>query len=167
MIIGCPGSGKSRLSKLLGKQLNLPVLHLDYIYHIDNFKHISNDELKTMVESFATKNEQFIIDGNYGSTMEWRLQYCDTIILLDMDTSICVENVIKRMDEASRDDMAPGFDNSIMDEDFLAYVKNFRTNKIPGIKEQLIKNQKNTIVLTDYEEIDSFLKENEKTITYT
>ena len=165
MIIGCPGSGKSRLSKLLGKQLNLPVLHLDYIYHIDNFKHISRNELKTMVESFATTNDEFIIDGNYGSTMEWRLQYCDTIILLDMDTSICVENVMKRMDEASRDDMAPGFDISIMDEDFLEYVKNFRKDKIPGIKELLLKYHKNTVVLQDYKEIDSFLKENKKTIT--
>lgn len=164
MIIGCPGSGKSRLSKLLSEQQSTPVLHLDYIYHIDNFKHISRAELKTMVESFATIHDKFIIDGNYGSTMEWRLQFCDTVILLDMDTSVCVDNVIKRMSDASRDDMAEGFDNSIMDEDFLEFVKTFRDRKIPGIKELLLKHNIKTIVLRDYEEIDSFLEETEKTI---
>ncbi len=165
MIVGCPGSGKSRLSKLLGTQLNIPVLHLDYIYHIDNFHQISRNELKTMIQSFVESHESFIIDGNYNATMEWRLQFCDTVVLLDIETDICVENVLKRMDESSREDMAPQFDNSIMDEDFLDFVKTFKTRKLPGIKELLLQHNKSTVVLTDYDEVDSFLKENEKTIT--
>lgn len=165
MIIGCPGSGKSRLSKLLGKQLNIPVLHLDYIYHIDNFHQISRDELKTMIQSFVSNNDSFIIDGNYGSTMEWRLQYCDTVILLDIDSDICVANVLNRMDDIIRDDMAPGFDNSFMDEGFLEFVKNFRKDKIPGVKRLLKKHHVNTVILRNYKEIDTFIKETQKTIT--
>jgi len=29
MIVACPGSGKSTLALMLGKQLNLPVFHMD------------------------------------------------------------------------------------------------------------------------------------------
>lgn len=164
MIIGCPGSGKSRLSKLLGKQFNIPVLHLDYIYHIDNFHQISRDELKTMIKSFASSNESFIIDGNYNATMEWRLQFCDTVILLDIDTDICVRNVLARMNENHREDMAPGFDNTILNEDFLDFVKGFKEVKLPSIKELVFSHNKKVIVLNDYDEVDAFIKEYEKTI---
>lgn len=160
MIIGCPGSGKSRLSKLLGKQLDIPVLHLDYIYHIDNFHQISREELKTMIESFASSHDRFIIDGNYNATMEWRLQFCDTVILLDIDTEICVKNVLERLNEEIREDMAPGFDNSIMDDDFLDFVRGFQSEKLPGIKNLLLQHQKNVILLSDYDEIETFLENN-------
>lgn len=165
MIIGSPGSGKSRLSKKLAKAMNIPVLHLDYIYHIDNFHQISRDELKSMVTTFAKNNNSFIIDGNYNGTMEWRTQFCDTIILLDIDTDICVSNVLRRMNEGVRDDMAPGFDNSIMDDDFLEFVKNFKRDKIPGIYEFLDHLNLETVVLKDYEEVNQFLasiKSNQK-----
>ena len=165
MIIGSPGSGKSRLSKKLAKAMHIPVLHLDYIYHIDNFHQISREELKSMVTTFAQGNEQFIIDGNYNGTMEWRTRFCDTIILLDIETEICVSNVLRRMNEGVRDDMAPGFDNAIMDDEFLEFVKNFKRDKIPGIYELLEQLDLNKIVLKDYEEVNQFLasiKSNQK-----
>lgn len=157
MIIGCPGSGKSTLSKQLARKMNIPLLHLDYIYHIDNFKQISRDELKEMVIAFTSAHDSFIIDGNYGATLEWRTQFCDTVILLDIDTEICVQNVLDRMKIEQRDDMAPGFDNSIMDDDFLDFVRSFRDVKLPGIKGMLRNKDVNTFVLKDYEEIDYFM----------
>lgn len=157
MIIGCPGSGKSRLSKLLGKKLNVPVLHLDYIYHIDNFKQISRDELKEMVSVFTSSNDKFIIDGNYNGTMAWRTQFCDTVILLDIETEICVQNVISRMEEVSRDDMAPDFDNSIMDDNFIEFVRNFKNDKLPEIKALLDSKKITQIILKNYEDIQNFI----------
>lgn len=159
MVIGCPGSGKSTFSKAISKKLNSKVLHLDYIYHIDNFRQISRDELKEMVVSFVSMNDKFIIDGNYGATMEWRMQFCDTVILLDIDTEICVRNVINRMEEGEREDMAPGFDNSIMDEGFLDFVKGFRENKLPQILELLDQSNLNKVILRNYEEIVDFIEE--------
>ncbi len=157
MIIGCPGSGKSRLSKLLGKAMGIPVLHLDYIYHIDNFEHISSEKLKEMISTFASNNDAFIIDGNYQRTMEWRMQYCDTVILLDIDSNICLRNVINRMEEVKRDDMAPGFDNSIFNENFIEFVKNFKHDKLPVIKKLIKSKDIKNIVLKDYAEIEEFL----------
>ncbi len=159
MVIGCPGSGKSTFSRALSKKQGCKVLHLDYIYHIDNFTQITRTEFKDMVQSFAQNNEQFIIDGNYGATLEWRMQFCDTVILLDFPTDICVKNVLSRMDEEKRDDMAPGFDTSIMDDDFLDFVKRFRTDKLPNIMNLLKTSNMNTVVLQSYEEMNQFLEE--------
>ena len=61
MIIGSPGSGKSTLSRKLKEILGIPVLHLDYIYHIDNNNQISREELKSTIKEFVTNNESFII----------------------------------------------------------------------------------------------------------
>jgi len=159
MVIGCPGSGKSTFSKLLGDKLDTKVLHLDYIYHIDNFKHISKDEFKEMITSFVTFNDKFIIDGNYGSTMEWRMQFCDTVVLLDIETEICLKNVLLRMEEGLREDMAPGFDNSVLDENFIEFVKNFKTDKFPKIVDLLSKNEDvEKVVLHNYLEMEEFIQ---------
>ena len=36
-IIGGPGTGKSTLANNLGKELNLPIYHLDSIHHLANW----------------------------------------------------------------------------------------------------------------------------------
>ena len=43
-IFGCPGSGKSTLSKHLSSILNLNVYHLDNIYWKPNWVNISREE---------------------------------------------------------------------------------------------------------------------------
>lgn len=159
MVVGCPGSGKSTLSRQIGKMKNIPVLHLDYIYHIDNLTHISKQELKDMIQIFTLNNEEFIIDGNYGSTMEWRMQFCDTVILLDMDTDTCINNIKKRMNSDYQDDMADGFDRSQEDPEFLDFVKNFKSDKLPRIKRRLEESNLAYILLESEEDIESFIQE--------
>ena len=41
-------------------------------------KSVFLDRLSKIIE-----NSEWIIDGNYGSTMELRMQKCDTVIFLD------------------------------------------------------------------------------------
>ena len=43
-IIGGPGTGKSTLANNLGKDLNLPVYHLDGIHHLENCKERDKEE---------------------------------------------------------------------------------------------------------------------------
>lgn len=40
--------------------------------------------------------DEWIIDGNYGSTIELRLQACDTVVFLDYSTNICLDGIKKR-----------------------------------------------------------------------
>lgn len=159
LVIGCPGSGKSTLSKKIQKILACEILHLDFIYHIDNEKQISKEELKTKITEFVAKKDSFIIDGNYTSTLDLRLGYADTVLFFHIDTETCVNNVLKRLSEDQRDDMAPGFDNSIMDDDFLDYIRDFNSNNIPVIEKLLASYPHIKVIhLYNYDEVDKFLE---------
>lgn len=162
IVIGSPGSGKSTLSKRLSKMLKFPLLHLDRVYHIDNENQISKDELIGIISNFTSSNKRWIIDGNYNSTLEERTMLSDTIIFMKIPTSICLENIHKRSKEFNdkgRSDMAEGFDDSIMDDDFEDFVRNFKKKKHPFIKGVLEKYEKKTVIeLNSYEEMERFLE---------
>ena len=157
MIIGSPGSGKSTLARKLNDILGIPVLHLDYIYHIDNNNQITREELRRRIKEFALNNDSFIIDGNYKWTMEYRMGFVDTIILLDIPTEICIKNVLQRKSEPQRSDMAPGFDNSIMDDDFLDFIRNFEKEKLPDIYKLINNSGKKIFVLKSMTAIENFI----------
>lgn len=138
LIIGSPGSGKSTLSFSLAEKLKYPILHLDRIYHIDNTHAVTRDVFLKRLRNFITQNRSYIIDGNYTGTLEERIEDADTIIHLDFDTEICLENIEKRrLSNQARPDMAPGFDNSIKNETFYSYVRTFRKEKRPRIMDIL------------------------------
>ena len=48
------------------------------------------------------QQEEWIIDGNYASTMELRLQACDTVIFLDYPTQVCLDGVRKGRENLAR-----------------------------------------------------------------
>lgn len=45
IIIGCPESGNSVLTRRLNEFLNYPVMHLDKVYHTVGKSHITREEL--------------------------------------------------------------------------------------------------------------------------
>lgn len=156
LIIGCPGSGKSTLAKKLSQILNLPLLHLDRIYHIDNYHQIPRSELITLIQQFIANHDSFIIDGNYSATLELRMKHADTIIFFDIPTDICLKNVLARIQSGeARDDIAPGFDNSILHEDFIEYVRDFKTIRQPYIEQMISKFDGKIIRITNYSEMEN------------
>lgn len=159
IIIGCPGSGKSTMTFKLKEILNYPVLHLDKIYHIDNHTRISREELVRKVDTFAKSNNHWIIDGNYISTIEQRVNLADTVILLNIDTEICLQNAIARSKKERTADMADGFDNSKIEDEFIESIIKFKADTLPRIFRilELYKNEKKIIILKDYEEINTFI----------
>lgn len=161
IIIGCPGAGKSVLTRRITDFLHYPVLHLDKIYHTGGKSHITRDELVTRVSEFASTHEQWIIDGNYVSTLEMRVVLADTIIVLNIPSEICVDNACKRAEwniklGVNRDDMAEGFDYTVTEE-FINHIKSFENDTIPKIKAILSKYpNKNIKILSNYEEVEKF-----------
>ncbi len=160
IVIGCPGSGKSTMTFKLQEKLNCAVLHLDKIYHIDNEHHITRDELVQKVNKFANLHDSWIIDGNYVSTVEQRVKLADTVVLLDFDTELCVKNAINRSKQAKRVDMAAGFDNAKIKDEFIEFIKNFKTNTLPKIMAVLenYKTEKEIVILKNYNDVDSFIE---------
>lgn len=96
IIIGNNGSGKSTFAERLGEKLHREVIHLDKLYWKSGWKkRYSKDEWRSKVKELINGKE-WIIDGNYKSTMNMRIDAADTIIFFDIPKWICFYRVIKR-----------------------------------------------------------------------
>ena len=82
LVIGSPGAGKSTFARNLRDKTGLPLYHLDNIWHKPDRTTISREEFDERLAAILAK-DSWIIDGNYSRTLELRLQYCDTVFLLD------------------------------------------------------------------------------------
>ena len=157
IVIGCPGSGKSVFSKKLNKITGIPVFHLDMMFWNADGTTVERDIFHGKL-SEVLKADEWIIDGNYISTMEQRIKLADTIILLDLDTNLCVENALARSKKERQSDMAAGFDVSKISQEFLDYIAKFKESTLPRIMAyyETYKNEKEFIILKSYKEIDEF-----------
>ena len=94
-IIGGPGSGKSTLARNLGKELNIPVCHIDSIHHLDNWQVRDKQERdKILLEKIS--EPKWVMDGTYRSTLETRIQHSDCVIFLDYSTIAKVKGILSR-----------------------------------------------------------------------
>ena len=129
LVIGCPGSGKSCFSVALHRKSGLPLYHLDRMYWDAEGKKVEKSLFDRRLREVLEKDE-WILDGDYASTMEMRMAVCDTVFFLDFPTSVCLEGVISRLGK-SREDMP--WVQTEMDEAFLDSVKSYREKKRPQV----------------------------------
>ena len=94
-IIGGPGTGKSTLANNLGKDLNLPVYHLDGIHHLENWKERDKEERDKIIIDKLDK-PKWIMDGTYKSTLEKRVKASDLIIFLNYSTVAILKGILSR-----------------------------------------------------------------------
>ena len=126
IIIGCGGSGKSTLSRVLSEKTNLPVVHLDKLFWKEGWVNISREEFDNLLNE-ELKKEEWIIDGNYDRTLKERLKKSDTVIYLDYPRMTCLLGVVKRVLSnygKVRADMAEGCPEKF-DLDFIKWIWNF------------------------------------------
>ena len=126
IIIGCGGSGKSTLSRVLSEKTNLPVVHLDKLFWKEGWVNISREEFDNLLNE-ELKREEWIIDGNYDRTLKERLKKSDTVIYLDYPRMTCLLGVVKRVLSnygKVRPDMAEGCPEKF-DLDFIKWIWNF------------------------------------------
>ncbi len=95
VIVGSGGAGKSTLARQLANKTNLPVVHLDAHYWQPGWKETERSVWIEMQQAMMAA-DQWIIDGNYGSTMAARFEHADTIIYLDLNRYLCIWRAIKR-----------------------------------------------------------------------
>lgn len=81
IIPGCPGSGKSTFARALQKQTGLPLFYLDRMNWNPDRTTVEKDVFLERLQEVLNR-EEWILDGNYGSTIELRLQACDTAFFL-------------------------------------------------------------------------------------
>jgi adenylate kinase family enzyme len=134
IIIGCGGAGKSTLARKLGELLDIEVYHLDALYWKPGWVMTAKDKWETLIKQVIEK-ESWIMDGNYGGTMEIRAQAADTIIFLDYSTPRCLYGIFKRRimyHGRTRPDMNEGCPERL-DWDFTKWVMQYKRKKAPGI----------------------------------
>ena len=153
-VIGCPGGGKSTFSRALRDRVDLPLYHLDAIYWRDDRTHLSREEFYPLMQKIIAR-EEWIMDGNYNSTLEWRISACDLLIFLDYPAEVCLEGVRARRGQ-KRSDM-PWVEEGD-DQEFLEFIRAFETESRPRILE-LIGGypDKAVVVFRTREEADRYL----------
>ena len=154
IVIGCPGSGKSTVSRALHNKTGIPLYHLDMMYWNADKTTVEKSVFLERLSAVLEKNE-WIIDGNYGSTMELRMAACDTVIFLDYPLDVCLDGIKERR-EKPRSDM-PWIETE-EDAEFIEFIKNYNEQQKPKVLELLEKySDKNIVNFKSREEADAFL----------
>jgi adenylate kinase family enzyme len=138
MIIGSGGAGKSTLARALGARLGIQVVHLDAHFWKPGWVPTPRDEWLELQRELM-QSETWIMDGNYGGTMDARLALADTVIFLDLPRLTCLTRALQRRVQyhgRSRPDIAPGCPEKI-DLEFLRWIWGFPRTKRPGILKKL------------------------------
>ena len=157
IVIGCPGSGKSVFSRELHDITGLPLYHLDLIHWRKDKTFLSREELVKKINEIG-ETEEWIIDGNYGATMELRMSLCDTIVFLDYPTEVCLSGIESRRGK-DRPDMPWVEREDEIDVEFIEFVKNYNTLNRPVVLERINKFPgKNVLIFTGRKEADAFLE---------
>jgi len=107
--------------------------------------------------SAVLEKDEWIIDGNYGSTMELRMAACDTVIFLDYPLDVCLGGIKERRGKP-RSDM-PWIEIE-EDTEFIEFIKNYNEQQKPKVLELLEKySDKNIVIFKSREQADEFLTE--------
>ena len=154
IVIGCPGSGKSTVARALHNKTGIPLYHLDMMYWNADKTTVEKSIFLERLSAVFEKNV-WIIDGNYGSTMELRMAACDTVIFLDYPLDVCLDGIRERRGKP-RSDM-PWIETE-EDSEFIEFIKNYNEQQKPKVLELLKKySDKNIIILESREQADAFL----------
>ena len=154
IVIGCPGSGKSTVSRALHNKTGIPLYHLDMMYWNADKTTVEKSAFLERLSAVLEKDE-WIIDGNYSSTMELRMAACDTVIFLDYPLDVCLDGIKERRGKP-RSDM-PWIETE-EDAEFIEFIKNYDEQQKPIVIELLGKySDKNIVIFKSREQADAFL----------
>lgn len=156
IVIGCAGSGKSYFSRKLRDKTGLPLYHLDNIYWRADGTTLERAEFYPLLDRILDLDE-WIIDGNYSSTMERRMAACDTVFFLDFPTEICLGGIAERRGKP-RSDMAWQMPPENDDEEFVEFVKSYNSVHRPRVIELLDKySNKNVVIFRSRSEMEIYI----------
>jgi adenylate kinase family enzyme len=149
-VIGCGGSGKTTLSRQLGKRLGLPVIHID----ADYWKDVGRRPVESTPEQWAKRHQElvagdrWIIDGMKLGVLPERLAAADTVIYLDVSTRACLSGVLRRrLRFRGRSHPELGVYDRISWE-FVRWIWSFRRRQRPRILKLLSDYDGDVVVVT-------------------
>ena len=97
LIIGYSGSGKSTLAQQLADHYQIPKVHLDQLFFLENWQPRSEKDFIGELNFFLKTKEDWVIDGVYSRfLLEERLEAANQIIFLNFPRWLAFGRVCKR-----------------------------------------------------------------------
>ena len=160
LVLGSPGSGKSTFARQLAAILGLPVFHLDQIHWNPGWVATPVEQFRE-VQRALVRRERWIIDGDYGATLEVRLAAADTVIVLDLPRAVCLWRVLQRwlrFRGRARPDMAARCEERLTWE-FVWWIWTYPRRRRAGILERLraLAGEKRVEVLRSQADVERFV----------
>jgi adenylate kinase family enzyme len=159
LVIGCSGAGKSVFARKLGEATGLPVVHLDQIYWRAGWNEPDSSEWRQAAIKLV-REPRWIQDGNYGSTLDMRLSYADTVFFFDTPRWTNLTGVLRRIWQhygQTRPDLADGCPERI-DWSFLKYVWTFNHKQRPRTVASLRAFNGTLVTFRSRVEADTYLR---------
>jgi adenylate kinase family enzyme len=134
-IVGCGGSGKSHVARSLGKILDAQVSHLDAVFYDDEWNALPMEKFAEAQRDLVAQ-PKWVIDGNYNSTLQIRLEACDTVVLMDVSTLAALWGIFARQIRHGAGHQGNGVHNRIH-WGVIKYVATYRRKMRPRVKAKI------------------------------
>lgn len=123
MVIGSPGAGKSTLATEIAAACELPLVRLDELFWKNNDETITSGQLREVLQTKVLE-ESWVMDGNYDSSLDIRLERAQLVIWLQISRPKAIWRVVKRY-LTYRKKPNPLGNPDRLDWDFISYIWHF------------------------------------------
>jgi adenylate kinase family enzyme len=160
LVIGSGGSGKSTVAKEIADRLRLPLVHLDAFYWHPGWRATETSAWERVVRELIAA-PCWVMDGNYGGTLDIRVERCDTVVFLDTPRVVCLWRVLKRrlqFHRRSRPDVPPECPERVSWE-FVRWIWTYPGRRRAGILRRLanLRADQRAVVLSSNRAVRRFL----------
>lgn len=145
-VVGSGGAGKTTFAKAYSEVTGLPVIHLDEHFWHPGWIESDPEEWRDR-QAGLLSGDKWIIDGNYGNTLDLRLSRVDTIIWLDFSRYVCLLGAVRRtLFNFGRPMQAAGCPERF-DREFLEWVWKFPLASRPKLVDAIEFHGRGAVVL--------------------
>lgn len=153
-VAGGSGSGKSVFAAKLAAICRLPLYHLDNVFWNPDKTHVDRETFDRRL-NVILEYERFVIDGEYGRTLEARIRESDTVFYFDIPLTDRLEGAASRIGKKRPD--IPWIEEEF-DPDFKKYIESYDKEQRPVTLSLLEKyRDRNIVVFHSRADADEYL----------